>query len=213
MTEWLDSAISYWRSGGPLLVPIALVCFGIWGCFLRTRERFGRVLQEGEVIARAWERGELTGNPTLLMERLTSFRSGVATMLRLSVRDAGTGVEPSIAFLRRETECLRLLRHDFLLLAALIGSAPLLGLLGTVMGMMDTFDAVSMTSGSPGARVAAGISRALITTQYGLAVALPGAFGLARLQRLLRHAQVTLAACRVHTLKALADVDRGGSLR
>ncbi len=53
--------------------------------------------------------------------------------------------------------------------------APLIGLLGTVMGMIETFDA--LTSGSmfsQGASISGGISKALFTTELGLVVAVPG---------------------------------------
>jgi len=88
-------------------------------------------------------------------------------------------------------------------LAALTAVAPLLGLLGTVVGMIQTFDAVAAGGGDTGTRVAAGISQALITTQFGLVVAVPGVFGLSRLQRMLRGAQVLMAECRSHVLQAL----------
>jgi biopolymer transport protein ExbB len=71
-------------------------------------------------------------------------------------------------------------------LAALVVAAPLLGLLGTVLGMVETFDAVATRSSETTDMVARGISRALITTQAGLVAALPGTFGIAHLSRLLR---------------------------
>jgi len=53
--------------------------------------------------------------------------------------------------------------------------APLIGLLGTVIGMIETFDSLgSMTLYSQGGGIAAGISQALFTTQLGLVVAVPG---------------------------------------
>ncbi|MBD3800620.1 MAG: MotA/TolQ/ExbB proton channel family protein [Campylobacterales bacterium] len=53
--------------------------------------------------------------------------------------------------------------------------APLIGLLGTVAGMIETFDSLgSMTLYSQGGGIAAGISQALFTTQLGLVVAVPG---------------------------------------
>lgn len=60
---------------------------------------------------------------------------------------------------------------------ALLAAAPLLGLLGTVMGMLDTFRGLSMQLGQETSRaVADGISRALITTETGLMVAIPALF-------------------------------------
>ncbi len=53
--------------------------------------------------------------------------------------------------------------------------APLAGLLGTVAGMIETFDALgSMSLFSQSGGIAGGISQALVTTQMGLAVAIPG---------------------------------------
>lgn len=60
---------------------------------------------------------------------------------------------------------------------ACVALAPLLGLLGTVTGMMASFDAM-MRIGQPDA-VARGIAQALLTTEYGLMVALPGLLGCA----------------------------------
>ncbi|MHC3995323.1 MotA/TolQ/ExbB proton channel family protein [Thiomicrolovo sp. ZZH C-3] len=53
--------------------------------------------------------------------------------------------------------------------------SPLIGLLGTVAGMIETFDSLgSMTLYSQGGGIAGGISQALFTTQLGLVVAVPG---------------------------------------
>ena len=66
-------------------------------------------------------------------------------------------------------------RHAHLaLLRILITAAPLLGLFGTIMGMIQTFRAVSMDANAITPEIAAGISTALITTQAGLTVALLG---------------------------------------
>ncbi|MBD3792861.1 MAG: MotA/TolQ/ExbB proton channel family protein [Campylobacterales bacterium] len=53
--------------------------------------------------------------------------------------------------------------------------APLIGLLGTVMGMIETFDALQSSSMfSQGTSISGGISKALFTTELGLVVAVPG---------------------------------------
>lgn len=59
--------------------------------------------------------------------------------------------------------------------AILVGTAPLTGLLGTVTGMLSTFAGLSnSTAGNTVDLVAGGISEALITTQTGLVLAIPG---------------------------------------
>lgn len=65
------------------------------------------------------------------------------------------------------------LQNHASLIAALIAAAPLLGLLGTVGGMITTFDALT-ARGDATRGVAGGISTALLTTQLGLGVAVPG---------------------------------------
>ena len=52
--------------------------------------------------------------------------------------------------------------------------APLLGLLGTVTGMISTFDVMAVSGTGNAKAMAGGISEALITTQTGLLVAIPG---------------------------------------
>lgn len=53
--------------------------------------------------------------------------------------------------------------------------SPLLGLLGTVIGMIETFDSLAaMALFTQSGGIAGGISQALISTQMGLAVAIPG---------------------------------------
>ncbi len=60
---------------------------------------------------------------------------------------------------------------------AVIGSIlPLLGLLGTVIGMISTFEVISSQGTGDPKLMAGGISQALITTQAGLATAIPFIF-------------------------------------
>ena len=60
-------------------------------------------------------------------------------------------------------------------LSFVAGSAPLLGMLGTVTGMISAFAGMAV-GGVSNETVSAGISEALITTETGLVVALPGMF-------------------------------------
>ena len=68
-------------------------------------------------------------------------------------------------------------------LAILISTAPLRGLLGTVAGMLITFSGMASGNIAPIDTISTGISRALVTTQAGLVIAIPAAFLLALLKR------------------------------
>lgn len=64
-----------------------------------------------------------------------------------------------------------------LVVNTLTAAAPLAGLLGTVMGMLAMFAGLSQGQGAGGMQaVASGMQEALITTQTGLTIALPGLF-------------------------------------
>lgn len=65
--------------------------------------------------------------------------------------------------------------HSFIKLLA--ATAPLLGLLGTVVGMIATFQAISLFGSGDPKLMAGGISQALVTTVLGLVVAIPLLFG------------------------------------
>jgi len=68
--------------------------------------------------------------------------------------------------------------RDLRVIKICVAAAPLLGLFGTVTGMLTTFSALASGSGGEKtmAMIARGISEALITTETGLVVALPGLF-------------------------------------
>lgn len=67
------------------------------------------------------------------------------------------------------------------LIKVLIALCPLLGLLGTVSGMIQVFDVLSVSgTGNPRA-MAAGVSRATVPTMAGMVIAISGLFCLARL--------------------------------
>ena len=59
------------------------------------------------------------------------------------------------------------------MIGILAAVAPLLGLLGTVVGMIDTFQSITLFGAGDPRVMAGGISQALVTTQLGLAVAIP----------------------------------------
>ncbi|GAA5317791.1 MAG: MotA/TolQ/ExbB proton channel family protein [Candidatus Pelagadaptatus aseana] len=75
--------------------------------------------------------------------------------------------------------------HNFIKLLAAI--SPLLGLLGTVTGMILTFQAISLFGSGDPKLMASGISQALVTTVLGLVVAIPLLFGHSLVSSLSRN--------------------------
>lgn len=163
---WQD-ALAIWTGGGWAMFAIggvALVMFGmgvhVW---LRLRSKGHRRVPER--IWRRWIEHPHERNGKI--GELLDFVTGGATL-------AETGAYFDQL---RATECPPIER-DLRVMKICVSAAPLVGLLGTVTGMLSTFDALAVGSGGDKTMqmVASGISEALITTETGLVVALPGLF-------------------------------------
>ncbi len=72
-------------------------------------------------------------------------------------------------------------------LATAVSASPLLGLLGTVWGVMDAFSSMAAKGMANISAVAPGIAGALLTTVVGLLVAIPSAIGYNMLANRIRH--------------------------
>jgi len=85
-----------------------------------------------------------------------------------------------------------ILEEQMGLLATAVSSAPFLGLLGTVWGVMDSFSGMAASGSTTLSAVAPGISGALLTTIVGLFVALPSAIGYNLLTNRIRRISVQM---------------------
>ena len=79
------------------------------------------------------------------------------------------------------------------MIKTLVVLAPLLGLLGTVTGMVTVFDALSMAEGGGARAMSSGVSRATIPTMAGMVAALSGLAGLTLAERLALREKTQLA--------------------
>lgn len=173
-TRFWDSAVDIWEQGGwamSAIALIALVMFSVgMNILLRLRQTgFARV---DESTWRRWI-------------DLPAERQGPIGKMIETVTEASTLEESAVLFEQvRQTE-VDPFERDLRVMKVCVSAAPLVGLLGTVTGMLATFDALS--SGSGGEKtmtlVAAGISEALVTTETGLVIALPGLFFQYQLRR------------------------------
>ena len=80
----------------------------------------------------------------------------------------------SNAFIRASSQELSRFQQGMATLDTVITAAPLLGLLGTVTGMMRTFGAMTGDIGTAAATITGGVAEALIATACGLAIAIMG---------------------------------------
>lgn len=124
---------------------------------------------------RLWKEGRFEDVESLCRRRRKSTLSKVILFLlhhRDAPRDAVNEAAGEIA--GRDLVIHQMLTYPLLAVATL---SPLLGLFGTVLGMIESFETVAV-AGSMGdpTLLATGISKALVTTAFGLFVAIPALF-------------------------------------
>jgi len=95
----------------------------------------------------------------------------------------------------------------FLALAA--AAAPLLGLLGTVTGMINTFNMITVFGTGDPKTLAGGISEALITTEFGLIVAIPSLLLHAILSRKVKGVLASMEQTATAFINGLPDTPAG----
>ena len=83
----------------------------------------------------------------------------------------------------RASTLIHRLEKNLNLLGTIGNIAPLLGLLGTVLGIIESFLAVNVGGNTDPALLAAGISKALMTTAAGMVVAIPALVACRHYQR------------------------------
>ena len=162
------------ESGGVIMWPLAATSFFIWFllvyrlldlsvnkfCDNLDVTLLGNWLCSGNSIQTIEEFTNLRGVQLTLFQKLGKFSCDeLAQHLELVIQ-----------------ECERNITSDKRLIRTLINVAPLLGLLGTVWGMIATFNVIGILGTSEPRMLAHGISQAMLTTQAGLLIAVPSIF-------------------------------------
>ncbi len=90
------------------------------------------------------------------------------------------------------------LRQSIIMINTLVAVCPLLGLLGTVTGMIEVFDVMAAAGNSNARAMASGVSMATIPTMAGMVAALSGLYFSVRLQRFAQDESQKLADKMTH---------------
>jgi len=191
---WTDTA-EIWAKGGWAMFAIAGISALLFGMGVHVWLRL-RSLGLHAVAERTWKSWiDCPGERRGPIGRLLDFATGGVT-----------SKDTAFFFAQLRTTELTPFERDLKVMKTCVGAAPLVGLLGTVTGMLATFGALSAGSGGEQtmAKIAEGISEALITTETGLVVALPAVFfqyqlarGYERYKAFLAHLE-TVCTQRLH---------------
>lgn len=189
-----EEILSIWIAGGSLMIPLAILAgityFAIVELLVYLR-RHNYFTRSSDLWAHWIEKPEdATGH--------------LGTIIRYAQYDVSDDKDVRSRVDEMRSVHLPRLSSRMQYAAILVSAAPLTGLLGTVVGMLATFGGLSTSSGANTIDVVAGgISEALITTQTGLVLAIPGYVMITVIKKKLLELETFFLQIEVLTIKYL----------
>ena len=154
MPEWLNPKLAYeglldfFAQGGVVLIPIMIVAFMLWAFIMERLSYY--MFAHGPLKTRL--RAEWNARSDKRSWRSRAIRDDLVSQVKMHT-DQNVGI-----------------------VQALVAVAPLLGLLGTVTGMIQVFDVMALSGSSSARLMAGGVFKATIPTMAGMVVALSGLY-------------------------------------
>ena len=168
--DLFSSTFEYLRPGGLIMIPLLGASCWMWILIIERLLWFAEQARQDVTLRQALD--ALEGHP--LPPDSQGLRADLVRQF-LQERTGRRDIDRRILdrhFMRTRP----LIRGSLAIITTLAAVAPLFGLLGTVTGMITTFDVISLFGTGNAKAMAGGISEALITTQSGLLAAIPGLF-------------------------------------
>ena len=205
----VDEIYNFWSAAGYFVLPLLVMSFLSWlwliNMFLKLQKSSFRTSKyASEITQRLFNKESRTS----IRQWLSTQEGIVPRIIEYIFRTPL--ITPQIAKSRYQEASeaeINSLQKEFGILSAIVKTAPLLGLLGTVAGMIETFAGLGSTGGSTDV-MASGISKALLTTQLGLLIALPGIFGLEFLKRKFNMLLIELERLQFHVNALYEEKER-----
>ena len=193
----MDYFFHLFQVGGFMMYPLLLASVAVAAIAVERACYYRRCRTDMKLVAEQLpallKAGDAAG-----VEKLTAQAGGVVgELLGESARKLSTVVNPSEYLSGAAAHAAGNLKAFLNYVSAIVTLSPLMGLLGTVIGMIGAFDVLSISEGQPFA-ITGGVAEALVATGFGLFVAI---FAM------LIHVWLSQWANRL-----IADIESGSSL-
>ncbi len=164
MQEFLfEHVFRIWAAGGWTMIPLCLLSLLVYSSICRIFIYFSR-MDFHRIAPGRWQRWVLAPE---------EGRGEVGEIIRYTQSGAGSVEEIRSRFLEVSASRLPWIDRNLSFAGILVAAAPLLGLLGTVTGMLLTFQSIGSSGEEMAGLLAKGISAALFPPEVGLCIALP----------------------------------------
>ena len=202
------SLIELFNAGGPVMWPLAF-CSLVALTIIIERAinlRGSRILDPVVVerISGLAEIGRLDRAIEACRDKPGIYTHIVTAGLEMALRGEGEQLAKEAVQDAGRHETARLNRY-LGTLGTIVGISPLLGLFGTVLGMISVFQTIAEAGTGQAAQLSGGISQALITTATGLLIAIPALVGYNFFQE---KAQVIITDLERESLRVLRGIYR-----
>ena len=159
-----ETILAFMDKGGDVLWLIAILVFVMWTLIFERLWFFSFVWrQERKAFIDRWE-----GRSERQSWNAKQIREKLSSQSRAVIND------------------------NMSVITTLVALCPLLGLLGTVTGMIEVFNVMAVTGGGDAKSMAGGVERSTIPTMAGMVAALSGLFANTYLQRIASREQESL---------------------
>ena len=172
------------KAGGWLMFPLVICSIASLAIMIERgiRLQHKKVAPSGLVqsLAAKLHQGRLTSQEVTELQ----MSSPLGDLLATGIQYSGGGLEyMTLQMQNRASTLIHRLEKNLNLLGTIGNIAPLLGLLGTVLGIIESFLAVNVGGNTDPAMLASGISQALMSTAAGMVVAIPSLIAYRHYQR------------------------------
>ena len=165
MPEWTTPLLEFFQRCGPMLYALLLLAVLLWTLIVeRVWYYYLSFPRQAKALRREWAQRRDRSSV-----RAHRIREAMISQARIDL-ESGIGI-----------------------IGTLVAICPLMGLLGTVTGMIEVFDVMALNGSSDAKAMAAGVSRATIPTMAGMVLALPGLFYVTRCRHFSRRLSQQLA--------------------
>lgn len=211
ITAMINQAIQFFDAGGWVMYPLLLLSILSATCVIERLAYWFLGSQSGGPRRLARYLNLLAENDSKALKSISSNdRSPEGKLVRFAL---SSSMLPTEAQLFAQVDALRAPSERFSsFLGVIIAAAPLLGILGTVTGIIHSFDLLGEASAvSDPTVVAGGIAEALYTTAFGLSIALitlfPHVLFKARAERSLSRLEVLAGVLAEHYERSASPSD------
>ncbi|MEC9488265.1 MAG: MotA/TolQ/ExbB proton channel family protein [Halanaerobium sp.] len=161
--------------GGPMMIPLIICSVIAVGTILERFFYLRRVNQIDQKILDQVEMSLLRGETTNAVRLLKGRKDPVARIFSAGLASASKNLQEIENKIRvAGEEEIKNMEKNLSILDVIATVAPLIGLLGTVLGIIDSFNILAAMRGMAAPQqLSSGIAEALITTATGLVIAIP----------------------------------------